>query len=502
MEINSRPSRRRPRLAILHSEQYIPQVMPKILGTRDLTSTYIIAVFFIVNAATAAQAGAGAFTYLFIGAIAFFLPSALATAQLGRMFPHEGSLYNWTHKAFGGYWSFFIGVGAWFPGVLVMIAGSDAVITLLQSFNNTWLVEPWQQGLVIVFLLILSCVISIQRTRVVQNLVNMGALLIMLAVVILAVATLVWYQTGHASMTNWSDLTAWQVHWSGEHANINLFGLITLAYLGTEVPLNMGGEMKGKLPASRHIFWGTLLTLIGYSVATFALLSIRGGGSAITPVDLITLVDMTLGKFWGNIFSVFVILFFVIVPVVYNSSFARLVLAAGVDKRLPRLVALLNKGRAPANAIIIQTILASMLSIVIFCIAPYVVVIDLTSANLTIAVYNVAQASATLVWAISTAFLFINLIVFYVKDRDWLFRQLVVPRFLLFLSVIVGPPACLLAIVDTLFYSWTAVIPNVTWGMIVGGVTAGCLLVSGITSLIANSEAVWEGVLTTEDTNG
>jgi amino acid transporter len=101
--------------------------MPPILGTFDMTAVYLVAIFFIVNAATAASGGASAFTYLILGAVTFFIPCAIATTQLGHMFPNEGSLYNWTHKALGGYWSFFIGFCAWFPGVLVIVAGADYV---------------------------------------------------------------------------------------------------------------------------------------------------------------------------------------------------------------------------------------------------------------------------------------------------------------------------------------------------------------------------------------
>ena len=48
------------------------------------------------------------------------------------MFPQEGSLYVWTQKALGPFWGFFAGFCAWWPGVLVMVATGDAVVTLLQ----------------------------------------------------------------------------------------------------------------------------------------------------------------------------------------------------------------------------------------------------------------------------------------------------------------------------------------------------------------------------------
>lgn len=94
------------------------------------------------------------------------------------MFPHEGSLYNWTHKALGGYWSFFIGFCAWFPGVLVIVAGADIVISLIAGLNSNWLTASWQQGLAIAAVIAFSGVLAVQRVRTVQNIVKVMVCLI------------------------------------------------------------------------------------------------------------------------------------------------------------------------------------------------------------------------------------------------------------------------------------------------------------------------------------
>ena len=117
----------------LLSEEYAAKAMPKVAGPLGLTATYVMIIFFITNTASAIQAGAGTFTFWIVGAITFFIPCVIATAQLGHMFPHEGSLYNWTHKAFGGYWSFFVAFCAWFPCILLMIVSSDVVVGYLRD---------------------------------------------------------------------------------------------------------------------------------------------------------------------------------------------------------------------------------------------------------------------------------------------------------------------------------------------------------------------------------
>src|SRR5579884_3229334 len=251
----------------LPSEEYVARTMPPVLSSLDMTTTYLVAIFFIVNAATAAGGGAAAFTYLLLGGVMFFIPCVVATAQLGVMFPYEGSLYNWTHKALGGYWSFFIGFCAWFPGVLVIAAGADIVMGFIQGLNSNWLVEPWQQGLVIIAIIVVTGFISTQRMQVVQYFVNAVVGLTLLGVVIVGLAGLAWLASGHKMAT---DLSINWTGWGLNSGNIGLFGLITLAYLGTEVPLNMGGEMKGNTTGvvKNHLLWGTVLALIGYFIAT------------------------------------------------------------------------------------------------------------------------------------------------------------------------------------------------------------------------------------------
>src|SRR5260370_11674571 len=172
----------------LPSEVYTVQTMPPIAGSIDLTATFVLIIFFITNVASAIQGGAGTFTFWIVGGITFFIPCVIATAQLGHMYPHEGSLYNWTHRAFGGYWSFFVAFCAWFPCILLMITAADVVAGYLQGLNPNWLVAPWQQGLVLILIIVLSGVLAVQRFRTVLNVVKVTLGLAFLAVLLVGVS--------------------------------------------------------------------------------------------------------------------------------------------------------------------------------------------------------------------------------------------------------------------------------------------------------------------------
>ena len=472
----------------LPSEEYVVKAMPSILGSFDMTVVYVMIIFFITNATIAIAGGAATFTYWILGAITFFIPCAIATAQLGVMFQHDGSLYNWTHKALGGYWSFFVAFCAWFPGVLLMVAGADTVVTYLMGLNPNWFPQIWQQGVAVIVLLTICCIITLQPFRTVQNMANVMFGIILLAVIIVGVAGVAWFVGKHPSATSFSHPSDWWL----TPTNFVVFGATTQAYLGIEVPMNMGGEILGRKVITRHLLWGTMIVIAAYLVTTFTLLAIQGKAATGTLFSVVTVVDMGLNKFFGDITAICVIGFFLMAPVVYNYSYARLLLVGGIDKRLPVTVGRLNKHRIPANAIVFQTVVAIVLAAGVYLVVPLFTQLG-NPADLTNEVYNVMLAASTLVWAISTAFLFINLVKFYLMDRHAFRKQRIFPMPVLWISIVFGVVACALSIIDTLYFSWVPQqIDNGHWWYIIGGLTLVCVIIAAFGGMLASSEAAWQ----------
>src|SRR5712692_4332713 len=406
----------------LPSEEYAVKTMPKVAGPLGLTAIYVLIIFFITNTASAIQAGAGTFTFWIVGAVTFFIPCAIATAQLGHMFPHEGSLYNWTHKAFGGYWSFFVAFCAWFPCILLMIVAADVVVGYLQGLNQNWLVQPWSQGLALILIVAFSGFIATRRSATVLKLFKVTLGIAFLAVFMVGIAGAVWLVKGHPAVVSFKTPTDWGFAWNPSgYYTLALFGFICQAFLGIEVPLNMGGEMTGSRVVTRHLLWGTVLVLVGYFVTSFGVLVVTGTTLNGIPFALVTTVQTALGKTAGNIVAILVICNFVVTPAVYSYSYARLLLVGGIDQRLPMRIAKLNKNRVPATAIIFQTIVAIIFAVILFILVPSFTS-TANAATLNTIVYNVVISASTLVWAISTAFLPINLVKFYLQDRRALDR--------------------------------------------------------------------------------
>src|SRR5260370_20786046 len=355
----------------LPSEEYSTKAMPKVAGPLGLIATYVLIIFFITNTPSAIQAGAGTFTFWIVGGLTFFLLCAICTAQLGHMFPHEGSLYNWTHRAFGGYWSFFVSFCAWFPCILLMIVAAEGVVGYLQGLNSNWLTQPWQQGLVLMLIVAFSGFIATRRFATTLNLVKVVLGIAVLEVFITGLAGVVWLLQGHHAATSFKTPTDWGFAWNpnGFYTSA-LFAFIVQSFLGIEVQLNMGGEMTGRKTVTRHLFWGTILVLVGYLVTTFGLLTVVGTAPSGNPFAMVLAVKIALGPVVGNILAILIMCNFVVTPAIYSYSYARLLLVVGIDQRFPMRVARLNNNDDPANAIIFQTIVAMGFAFILFVVIP------------------------------------------------------------------------------------------------------------------------------------
>src|SRR5579885_221396 len=302
---------------VLRSERIAGGILPKVLNSFDMVAIFVAIVLFISNSAVAtaingSPTGGAAYVYWILGFITFLIPGAIVTGQLGLMFPGEGSIYVWTNKAFGAFLGFFAGFCAWWPGVLVMIATGDVVVSLIQQlggqFNASLLADPWSQGLVIILVIAFSFFMSVLRFRVTQNFVNIVFVAYGGAIVLIGLAAVLWLVTGHASNTNFST------SWLPSGSTASLYGLIILALLGIEVPLNMGVEINDSRSITRY-----LLGTFGVQIAV----PIKDQPNPSAIAEAVQLGFGGAGKVLGVLVNLIFIGFFIFNTVVYNYSFGR-----------------------------------------------------------------------------------------------------------------------------------------------------------------------------------
>jgi amino acid transporter len=487
---------------VLRSERYALLTMPAQLGKADMTIFFIMALFLITNAVSGAAGGPVSLLYLGLGALVFFLPCVVATLQLGMMLPHEGSLYNWTTKALNPFWGFFIGLCYWLTGVLAVITAGSAFVTTLQGLNNSWLVEPWQQGLTILVLLVFVGIVVLQRQRTTQNYINLAFVLTLLSVLLIGLAAVFWLATGHASQTNFSDATGWQIN----QGNFFLFAIITLNFIGANGPMTLGGEILGSGTGTRqfariirsHLLIGTPIVILLYTIVTLSVLIVRGANilqAPVLPFEAFTAVGMTLGHVAEGIAVVGFLCYALTAMVFYSIMSTRLLFVAGVDQLIPSRFGRLNKNRVPGFSAIFQLIFTGIVVMLVFVATPAIAgYFGNAGATTSLELYTVIAAATTLVWTIATLFTFIDLVFLYFRQHANFMKNLQFPLWVIWLSVVVGGTACLLTIVGILLYSWIPLISNNSWWLYVGGLSVALLTVAAVLSALANSEAVWESM--------
>ena len=469
----------------LRSEQRTGELLPRVLSRVDMLVIFIVIVLFISNASVVQATGAGMATYLYwvIGAVTFLIPGAIVTGQLNRFMPVDGSIYVWTHRALGPLWGFFAGFCAWFPGILVLLSSSSVILSLIQGIGlqiagpkANWLGQPWQQGLLILGLLILTGGLALLPLKQIMKGVKAIVLLNGAGIFVVGLAGVLWLTSGHAPQP---ALTSSHLGFGGQ--NIVLYGVIVLALLGVEVPLNMAAETKQAGAARFFLRWGPLLVVAFYVIGTFGVMAVVPSSSAGLTYSTITAVGLVFGLPASLIVGLIFISFFVVVNIIYNIAFARILFVSALDHRFPTSLARVNRFAAPSHAIVVQTIIVILIAVVTYFIGPLLYSDE--GINLSNNVYNVSQATTTVIWCISMVILFLDLPVLLHRFRTFLAKrtdQLIAPSWLLYLCCVVGGIASLLGIWTTLSLSWdSSLIPNGQWAVVVG-VSSIVLLIIGL----------------------
>src|SRR5215510_7090474 len=286
----------------LTSERVAGGVLPKVLNSFDMVAIFVAIVLFISNVPGFFGNGPVSITWLLVGFVTFLVPGAIVTGQLGFLFPGEGSIYLWTHKAFGPFASFFAGFAAWWPGVLVMLSTGTVVSQLLQYLAG-WTFAPWLQGIVILAVIGLAASVSALRFRLTQNAVNLVFVLYGLGILLVGLAGVLWLATGHKSFTDFSHFDANPGGWfQGMNANPldftsststwSLYGFVILALLGIEVPLNMGVEIVHMRAIKKYLFYGSIVVIVAYLWATLGtMLALPASKSVGAVTDILAAVQ-------------------------------------------------------------------------------------------------------------------------------------------------------------------------------------------------------------------
>jgi len=471
----------------LRSEQRTGEFLPRVLSRVDMLAIFIAIVLFIPNVSIVQGAGSATYLYWVIGTITFLVPGVIVAGQLNRFMPADGAIYVWTHRALGPLWGFFAGFCAWFPGVLVLLAASAGIISLIQGIgtqiagpNANWLVEPWQQGMVVLSVLLVGGWLSTLPLRLLMTIAKAVVALYLLGIFVVGLAGIAWLLGGHAPEASLSLNLA-----SLKTPQFALYGVVILALLGVEVPFNMAAETKQRNAGKLFLRWGPVIVMLAYIIGTFGVMAAVPQGVAGATYSTLTAVGIAFGAPAAILVGIVFIGFFAIVTVLYNVAFARILFVSALDHRLPTSLATVNRSNAPYLATNVQTVIVIAIAIFAYFLGPLLYP-EVGSVFLS-DVYNVSQATTTVICCSSMFILFLDLPGLLYRFRRFFVKrseQLIAPAWLLYLCCGVGGITSLFGIWTTLTSSWDIKnISNNHWAITV----SLCALFSLVIGLIGSA---------------
>jgi amino acid transporter len=346
----------------------------------------------------------------------------------------------------------------------------------------------WQQGIIILAVIWFSSALSILRFRVTQNLVNGVFVIYGAAILAVGLAGLAWLLGGHPAANDFSR-NAFGLN----AGNATFYGLVILALLGIEVPLNMGVEIRDRKAITSYLIWGSIVVMVGYLLLTFGAMVVVPVKGVNSTTAILTAVQTALGAGVAGIVTLVMVAFFIFNTTVYNYSFARLLFVSGLDRRLPAFIGRVNRNKVPQNAVLVQAVITTIITAIAYFLFN-------GNANLSVGIYIALQAAVTVIWCLSMVFLFTDVLVIRSKYPEEFKREQLVPVGVFWAASIAGAIASAIGVIVTLTGGWIftgqlqgswnpAVIDNGPWILIVGGVGIASLAVAVVVYLLGLNTA-------------
>jgi amino acid transporter len=173
-------------------------------------------------------------------------------------------------------------------------------------------------------------------------------------------------------------------------------------------------------------------------------------------------VQIAIGHTFGSWVAFILVLIFVSDTVVYNYSFARLMFVSGLERRLPHQFGRVNKNKVPANAVLAQTVIASIAAAIIYF------PVQGGTSNYATKVYLVLLAAVTVVWCTSMVLLFGD-VFFARRSFPEKFKEVQrTPWAVLAVCGVVGIAADAAAVFLLFWAPWAPIFTKGGWALAVG----------------------------------
>lgn len=374
----------------------------KALSVFSLVMINIIAVDSLRSLPISAEYGFSLVFYYLLCGIGFLLPVALVAAELATGWPKNGGIYIWLREAFGkkmGFlvvWVQWIYNVIWYPTILSLLAATLAyVINPVLANSKIYiffmvLALFWLATIVNLFGIKISSLLSTIAT-------TLGTLVPMAFIIALGYSWLHFNKPIAIKLTTYSffpDLSS--------IGNLALLSSVVFGLIGLEMSAIHAGDVKNpQRDYPRAVFISAAVILITLILGSLAI-------AIVIPQTQIRL-DAGLIESFQIFFNAFKLPYMVpiIALLIVLGGFgtvaawvlgpSRAIMIAARDDAAPRFFTKCNQHKAPANVLISQAIIVSLLSL-FFIYMPSInsafVMLSTMTAQLALVVYMLMFAAA------------------------------------------------------------------------------------------------------------
>jgi len=366
--------------------EIIPEkLLDRVLNRFDLFALYFALIFGSYGAAQMTADGWAGIPMLLIAAVTFLLPTALASYELGTLFPGEGGIYIWAHKSLGPIHGFIAGWLSWVPIFLLLPLGVSVIVGHIEFIIGTEFSLAIKIALQAILIIVITFA-SILKLKLSQKYINIMFFVAFLTAVIVFVCGFLKETSATPMDVNKNSFNVFK------HGA--MYSAAILWLLGVEVPFNMGAEIKDTKRNSKFmLLWGSVALILAYTFGIYGVLKILPVGEIDAVVGIsaaVSSINHGLG-----ILVAFMICFAVVSQdIAYMNSYSRLLFISGIERRLPKIMSHLTSGQVPLPAMIVQCVVAI-----------FIIIILSTNQNLAIA-FQIYLAALVVVWVVSLYYLY------------------------------------------------------------------------------------------------
>lgn len=340
----------------------------KALSFFSLIMINVIAVDSLRSLPIGAAYGLSVITYYLIAGLLFFIPSALAAAELATRWPTTGGIYIWVREAFGNktafvvMWLQWVYNVIWYPTIATWIAA-----TLTYVFNPALINHPIYMTCASLTIFWIATIVNCFGIRISSWISSIGAIVgTLIPMVIITLLGAVWIILKKPTTIQFT----WQ-NFMPDLSSINQMSFVValvFGLIGIEMSAIHAGDVKHPEKAyPRALLISVIIILTSLICASLAIAVVLPAHQLNIITGLVEAYSAFFDAFHLSWMTPIIVIAIVISSISGVAAWiigpSRGLMVASQDTALPKILCKVSNKNVPVNLLIIQGILVTLLTL-------------------------------------------------------------------------------------------------------------------------------------------